>query len=74
LTEHTGGKWPFWISPRQVIILNVSEQYADYAEQGIVNLKNKTNTNINKNTKININKNTKIIINTKKKIMINTNP
>lgn len=24
LTEHTGGKWPLWLSPRQVAILPVS--------------------------------------------------
>ena len=22
LTEHTGGKWPFWLSPRQVAALH----------------------------------------------------
>jgi len=33
LTEHTGGKWPFWISPRQVIVLPVGENFNDYAEE-----------------------------------------
>jgi threonyl-tRNA synthetase len=33
LTEHTGGKWPFWISPRQVMIVPVSLKFSDYAEE-----------------------------------------
>lgn len=32
LIEHLGGKWPFWLSPRQVIILPISEKAADYCE------------------------------------------
>lgn len=32
LTEHLGGKWPFWISPRQVIVCPISEKAADYCE------------------------------------------
>lgn len=32
LTEHIAGKWPVWLSPRQVIILPVSEQFMEYAE------------------------------------------
>lgn len=31
LTEHFGGKWPLWLSPRQVIIVPVDVKYADYA-------------------------------------------
>jgi len=31
LTEHTAGKWPFWISPRQCIVLSVSDKYNEYA-------------------------------------------
>lgn len=30
LTEHLGGKWPFWISPRQIIVCPISEKAADY--------------------------------------------
>lgn len=33
LIEHTGGKWPFWLSPRQVIVLPVSQNYNTYAKQ-----------------------------------------
>jgi len=33
LTEHFAGKWPFWLSPRQVIVLPVSEKFNDYAIQ-----------------------------------------
>jgi len=32
LTEHYGGKWPFWLSPRQCIIVPVDLKYAAYAE------------------------------------------
>eukprot|EP01098_Paradermamoeba_levis_P002089 TRINITY_DN1247_c0_g1_i1.p1 TRINITY_DN1247_c0_g1~~TRINITY_DN1247_c0_g1_i1.p1 ORF type:complete len:718 (+),score=257.49 TRINITY_DN1247_c0_g1_i1:75-2156(+) len=31
LIEHTAGKWPFWLSPRQCMILPVSEKFAEYA-------------------------------------------
>jgi threonyl-tRNA synthetase len=31
LSEHWGGKWPFWLSPRQVIIVPVDLKYIDYA-------------------------------------------
>jgi len=33
LIEHTGGKWPFWLSPRQVVILPVSEKFNEYANE-----------------------------------------
>jgi threonyl-tRNA synthetase len=32
LTEHTAGKWPFWLSPRQCIVVSVSERHVDYAK------------------------------------------
>jgi len=32
LTEHLAGKWPFWLSPRQVIVLPISEKAEDYCE------------------------------------------
>ena len=33
LIEHTGGKWPFWLSPRQAIIIPVGgSKFFDYAE------------------------------------------
>lgn len=31
LLEHYAGKWPFWISPRQVIVCPVSAKFTDYA-------------------------------------------
>jgi threonyl-tRNA synthetase len=31
LIEHTGGKWPFWLSPRQVLVLTVADRHAVYA-------------------------------------------
>jgi threonyl-tRNA synthetase len=33
LIEHCAGKWPFWVSPRQAIVVNVSEKSSDYAAQ-----------------------------------------
>jgi len=33
LIEHTAGKWPFWISPRQVIIVPVSDKFNNYANE-----------------------------------------
>lgn len=31
LTEHWGGKWPLWLSPRQCAVVPVDPKYADYA-------------------------------------------
>jgi threonyl-tRNA synthetase len=33
LIEHTAGKWPFWLSPRQVSIVPVAAKYYDYAQK-----------------------------------------
>ncbi|CAI7580256.1 hypothetical protein PCG10_010369 [Penicillium crustosum] len=33
LIEHFGGKWPFWISPRQILIVPVMPALNDYAEE-----------------------------------------
>jgi len=33
LTENFAGKWPFWISPRQVMVVPVGPQFDEYAEQ-----------------------------------------
>ncbi|GEQ70191.1 hypothetical protein JCM33374_g3867 [Metschnikowia sp. JCM 33374] len=33
LTEHYKGKWPFWLSPRQILIVPVGVKYIEYAEQ-----------------------------------------
>ncbi|KAJ7543976.1 hypothetical protein O6H91_09G060700 [Diphasiastrum complanatum] len=33
LLEHYGGKWPFWLSPRQAIVCPVSEKFTEYAIQ-----------------------------------------
>jgi len=37
LLEHTGGKFPLWLTPEQVIILPISEKYQKYAEK-VLNL------------------------------------
>jgi threonyl-tRNA synthetase len=31
LIEHTAGKWPFWLSPRQVLLVTVAERHAPFA-------------------------------------------
>ena len=31
LTENYAGKWPFWLSPRQVMVVPVHSQFDDYA-------------------------------------------
>lgn len=33
LTESFGGKWPFWLSPRQSIVLTISDKFDDYAKK-----------------------------------------
>ncbi|KAL3446626.1 hypothetical protein BJX65DRAFT_112183 [Aspergillus insuetus] len=33
LIEHFGGKWPFWISPRQILIVPVMPAVYDYAQE-----------------------------------------
>jgi threonyl-tRNA synthetase len=30
ITEHFAGKWPFWISPRQVLVIPVAVPYVSY--------------------------------------------
>jgi len=32
LCEHWGGKWPFWISPRQVMVIPVHAEFNDYCQ------------------------------------------
>jgi threonyl-tRNA synthetase len=32
LTEHFGGKWPFWLSPRQCIVIPIDLKFAEYSE------------------------------------------
>ena len=33
LIEHTGGKFPLWLTPDQAVVLPISEKYNDYAQQ-----------------------------------------
>lgn len=33
LTEHFFGKWPVWLSPRQVLVIPVGVKYFDYAQK-----------------------------------------
>ncbi|MBE6202444.1 MAG: threonine--tRNA ligase [Rikenellaceae bacterium] len=40
LLEHTGGKFPLWLTPDQVVVLPISEKYNDYANE-VANLLNR---------------------------------
>ena len=40
LTEHYGGKWPFWLNPRQIMIVPVHENHYEYAEKVRQELRN----------------------------------
>ncbi|GFZ46394.1 Threonine--tRNA ligase [Saitozyma sp. JCM 24511] len=31
ITESSGGKWPFWLSPRQIVVIPVAAPFKDYA-------------------------------------------
>jgi len=33
LTEHVAGKWPFWLSPRQAVVVPISAAQNEYAEK-----------------------------------------
>ncbi|GCE98803.1 threonyl-tRNA synthetase [Zygosaccharomyces mellis] len=33
LTEHFAGKWPFWLSPRQILVVPVGVKYQPYAQE-----------------------------------------
>ena len=40
LIEHNGGKWPFWLSPRQVLVVPVSQEQEHYAASVVDQFKN----------------------------------
>ena len=40
LLEHTGGNFPLWLTPEQVIILSLSEKYEKYAQKVLNQLEN----------------------------------
>jgi threonyl-tRNA synthetase len=56
LAEHLNGKWPLWLSPRQVIVCSLSEDYSHYASNVMKELRDKgfetdidiSNTSVNK--------------------------
>ncbi|EGO55583.1 threonyl-tRNA synthetase [Neurospora tetrasperma FGSC 2508] len=39
LAEHFAGKWPFWMSPRQVMVIPVGMGFLDYAKEVALTLK-----------------------------------
>jgi threonyl-tRNA synthetase len=40
LLEHTGGNFPLWLTPEQVILLPISEKYQNYSEKVLESLEN----------------------------------
>lgn len=46
LTEHYAGKWPLWLSPRQLALCTVSEKHVDYANKLLQELKLSYNTEL----------------------------
>ena len=40
LIEHTGGKFPLWLTPEQTVIMPISEKYNDYAKKVLKSLNN----------------------------------
>jgi len=40
LLEHTGGNFPLWLTPDQVILLPISEKYQKYSEKVLESLEN----------------------------------
>jgi len=32
LMEHYAGKWPFWLSPKQIMVIPIGEKFNDYAD------------------------------------------
>ena len=40
LIEHTGGKFPLWLTPEQTVVLPISEKYNEYAEKVLKYLNN----------------------------------
>jgi threonyl-tRNA synthetase len=40
LLEHTGGNFPLWLTPDQVILLPISDKYQKYSEKVLESLEN----------------------------------
>lgn len=38
LIEHTGGKFPLWLTPTQAVVLSISEKFNDYAHEVVQKL------------------------------------
>lgn len=43
LIDHYNGKWPFWLSPRQAIVIPINEKHRDYAKSIVQSLSNESN-------------------------------
>lgn len=54
LTEHYKGRWPFWLSPRQILVVPVGVKYFKYAEE----LKEKLVKEHNFHAEVDVSKNT----------------
>ncbi|OCT89525.1 hypothetical protein XELAEV_18018147mg [Xenopus laevis] len=53
LCENYGGKWPFLLPPRQVMVIHVGPSCDEYAQQVMVGEKEKTNSAVNVRTRDN---------------------
>ena len=40
LLEHSGGNFPLWLTPEQVILLPISEKYENYTKKVLISLEN----------------------------------
>lgn len=40
LIDHYGGKWPFWISPRQAVVIPINDAHKEYAKNVVQQLSN----------------------------------
>lgn len=42
LIDHYGGKWPFWLSPRQAIVIPINDNHKEYAKSVVQQLSNES--------------------------------
>lgn len=40
LIDHYAGKWPFWLSPRQAVVIPINDSHKEYAEKVVQQLSN----------------------------------
>lgn len=55
LMDHYQGKWPFWLSPRQAVIIPINDSHKEYASSVVSKLSNESK-DFDNATKLNTNK------------------